>query len=136
MWRFLYGLRPEICTVIIADPANVRVSRDIVLSRAIFYEIRLVNEKHNKGKVRDDFIGTLKTSNTLKPLFSSKSRSNFHTTNVKRPITSLLASIATSINTLTPTNKKKFIFKLKSYIYGKEGHFKKDYPHKDKKSKK
>ena len=106
--------------IIIANLANIRVSRNIVLSRAIFYKIRLINKKHNKSKVRDNSIETLKTSNTLKLLFSDKSRLNFYATNIKRLIISLLISIATSINTLTSTNKKKSIFKLKCYIYNKE----------------
>ena len=53
MWRFLHGLQTPIRNAIMAEPQEVRLSRDTVLSAACRHETRLASEQKGKAKEKD-----------------------------------------------------------------------------------
>ena len=134
MWRFLHGLRPEIRNAIMAEPQEVRASRDTVLSAACRHELRLANER-SKANKSENAAGNSTRSPAPKPRGGSISHRFSHPNRVGKQSTTTTPYTKVESGHSNTSNKEK-AWTPRCFQCGKEGHIRPNCPETPKSSKK
>lgn len=121
MWRFLHSLRPELRNAIMAEPQEVRASRDTVLTAACRHELRISAEKSQKAKAKEHAPSeSASKPSTSRGKASSGGSKGSHPNRVGNPTNPSAPDAATESNPSKPPSP------FRCFNCGKEGHMKRD----------